>query len=147
LKLVDAEETILIVTARLLDPSHSDRRIAFRLKKEIDARGEGWPYRRALVVSDDAWLGTKLFHAAPTIAIGGPGVNEVSADLVATLPSVWSDGDRVIIQATLEGGVRQATLWGVDRDATSEAVMAFIDRGWLDEFLDRCWRFTGGELA
>jgi hypothetical protein len=35
----------------------------------------------------------------------------------------------------------------MDRVATAEAVGAFIDRGWLDEFLERCWRFRSESLA
>ncbi len=147
MKLVDSEETVVIVVASDLEPGHPDRRSAEGLKDEIDSRGRGWSYRRAVIATDETWFETELFHHAPVIAIGGPGVNGVSARLAGELPSVWTDGDRVVIQATLDDGPRRATLWGTDRHATTEAVDAFIQRGWLDEFLDRCWRFKMGNLA
>ena len=54
---------------------------------------------------------------------------------------------RVIIQADLTSPNRRAALWGMDRAATAAAVDTFIARGWLDEFLDQCWRFRAGSLA
>lgn len=147
MKLIDGEATVVIVTASALDPDHSDRKHADALRQEIDQRGGGYPYRRAVVVTDMSWFQTPLFHSAPTIAVGGPGVNGVAGQFVNVLPSVWTDADRVVIQAELGGGSRRAALWGVDRDATGEAVNAFVNRGWLDEFLDRCWRFRAGVLA
>jgi hypothetical protein len=147
MKLVDSEETVLVVIASALEPGHPDRRSADRLREAIDARGGGSSYRRALVVSDELWFATELFHGAPTIAVGGPGVNAVAGRLAGTLPSVWTDGDRVVIQAGLADGPRQASLWGTDRHATTDAVTTFIEQGWLEEFLERCWRFRGDVLA
>lgn len=147
MKLVDSEETVVIVIGSDLEPGHPDRLGAEALKAEIDSRGRGWSYRRAVVVDDERWFETPMIHAAPTISIGGPGANGVSARMAGELPAVWTDADRVVIQAELSDGPRRATLWGSDRHATREAVDAFIARGWLDEFLDRCWRFRMGNLA
>lgn len=147
MKLIDREETIVVVTAADLEPDHSDRIAAEMLQSEIARRGAGHPYRRAVLVTDIAWFDTAAFHASPTVAIGGPGVNGVSGRFSADLPTVWSDEDRVIIQADLGDGVRRAALWGMDRAATAAAVDAFIARGWLDELLDRCWRFRAGAFA
>jgi hypothetical protein len=147
MKLVDGEETILIVVASALESGHPDRESADRLRTEIDIRGSGFSYRRAVVIGDEAWFATELFHGAPTIAVGGPGVNAVAGRFAAALPSVWTDGEEVVIQAVLDEGPRQASLWGVNREATAAAVEAFINRGWLEEFLERCWRYRGGQLA
>ena len=147
MKLIDREETIVVVTAADLDADASDRKAAGRLQEEIDRRGAGHPYRRAVVVTDDAWFETMQFHGNPTLAVGGPGVNGVSGRFGAELPTVWSDEERVIIQADLSESARRAALWGMDRAATAAAVEAFISRGWLEEFLDRCWRFRAGAFA
>ena len=147
MKLVDGEETILIVIASELDEDHADRRHAQQLKREIDRRGEGHSYRRALIVGDAAWFETPAFMQSPTIAVGGPGVNGVSGRFAAEIPTVWTEADRVVIQAELGGGRRRAALWGMDRAATGEAVETFVARGWLDEFLERCWRFKATTLA
>jgi len=147
MKLIDRDETIVVVTAADLDPDSSDRIAAEMLQGEIGRRGSGHPYRRAVVVTDIAWFETSQFHNSPTVAIGGPGVNGVSGRFGADLPTVWTEEERVVIQADFSEGVRRAALWGVDRAATSAAVDAFISRGWLDEFLDRCWRFRAGAFA
>ena len=147
MKLIDRDETILVVTAADLDADSSDRQAATRLQEEIDRRGAGHPYRRAVVVTDDAWFETMQFHGNPTLAVGGPGVNGVSGRFGAELPTVWSENERVIIQAEMSATSRRATLWGMDRAATAAAVDTFIVRGWLDEFLDQCWRFRAGSFA
>ena len=147
MKLIDNAETVVLVISSELGPTSADRDAAFTLKSAVDDRGAGHPYRRAVIVSDAAWFDTPLLHDSPTIAIGGPGVNGVAGRFGAELPTVWSDQDRVIIQAEFGEGLKRAALWGADAAATSAAVAAFISRGWLDEFLDRCWRFRAGAFA
>jgi hypothetical protein len=147
MKLIDHAETVVIVTAADLESGHPDAVNARRLRDEIDRRGEGWTYRRAVLVSDVDWFETDALDGAPTISIGGPGANAVTGRLAGELRAVWTDADRVIIQARLDGGAPQASLWGMDRHATAEAVEAFMTRGWLDEFLEKCWRFPSGTVA
>lgn len=147
MKLIDHAETVVIVTAANLEPGHPDAVNARRLCDEITRRGEGWTYRRAVLVSDIDWFETDLLDGAPTISIGGPGANAVTGRLAGELKAVWTDADRVIIQARLEGGAPLVALWGMDRHATGEAIEAFTSRGWLDEFLEKCWRFPSGNLA
>lgn len=147
MKLVDGEATVLVVTASMLEPEHNDVLSAELLRSAIDRRGGGHPYRRALVITDQSWFLTPMFRGVPTITIGGPGVNQLAAQFAEALPSVWTDSDRVMIQAEMNEAGRRAALWGSDRFATGEAVDAFINRGWLDEFLDRCWRFRAGVMA
>lgn len=147
MKLIDAAETVVVVIAADLAAGAPDRLAAEQLQQAVDLRGAGHPYRRAVVVSDFAWFETPLFHAAPTITIGGPGVNGVAGRIGGELPTVWSEDDRVIIQAEFRGEARRAALWGMDAAATAAAVEAFVARGWLDEFLDHCWRFRAGAFA
>lgn len=147
MKLIDVAETIVVVISADLDPASADHMAAFALKSAVDGRGAGHPYRRAVIVTDMAWFETPLFHDSPTITIGGPGVNGVAGRFGAELPTVWSDQDRCIIQAEFGEVLKRAALWGANAAATTEAVDAFIARGWLDEFLDRCWRFRAGAFA
>jgi hypothetical protein len=147
MKLIDNAETIVVVISADLSPVSGDRTAAFTLKEAVDNRGAGHPYRRAVIVSDLAWFDTPIFHDSPTISIGGPGVNGVASRFGPDLPTVWSDQDRSVIQAGLGDGPKRAALWGADAAATTAAVDAFIARGWLDEFLDRCWRFRAGAFA
>ncbi len=147
MKLIDVAETIVVVISADLDPSSDDHLAAFALKDAVNGRGAGHPYRRAVIVTDMAWFETPMFHDSPTIAIGGGAVNGVAGRFSAELPTVWSDRDRCVIQAEFGEVTKRAALWGADAAATTAAVEAFIARGWLDEFLDRCWRFRAGAFA
>jgi hypothetical protein len=147
MKLIDNSETVVVVISADLPATAGDRSAALALKAAVDDRGAGHPYRRAVIVSDVAWFDTPLFHESPTISIGGPGVNGVAGRFGAELPTVWSDRDRSVIQAEFGQGPKRAAVWGADAAATAAAVDAFITRGWLDEFLDRCWRFRAGAFV
>jgi hypothetical protein len=144
LKLVDTDETIVLVTGASLTAEERDRPLAYRLKSEIDRRGAGHAYRRAVVVADLWYLENRIFHLNPTIAIGGPGANGVSHELADTLPTVYSREERVFVQADFDGELKRASLWGVDAESTSAAVDVFMTEGYLDDLLSRIWRFRTG---
>ena len=141
MKLLDADETIILVTGSGEAAIERDRPLALWLQAEIDRRGDGQAYRRA-VVTDDVWyLESGVLHQHPTIAIGGPGVNEVTQQFAPSLPTIFNDDERVYVQADFEGEVKRAGLWGADAAATSAAVDAFVVHGYLDDLLKRIWRF------
>jgi len=144
MKLVDTDETIVLVTGTTLAAEERDRPTAYRLKAEIDRRGEGHAYRRAVVVGDAWYVENRVFHLNPTIAIGGPGANAVANEFSPSLPTVFSVAERVFIQADFEADAKQACLWGVDATATAAAVEAFIQQGFLDDLLGRIWKFRSG---
>jgi hypothetical protein len=144
LKLVDTDETIVLVTGSSLTAEERDRPLAYHLKAEIDRRGSGHAYRRAVVVADLWYLQNRIFHLNPTIAIGGPGANEVSQRFAETLPTVYSQEDRIFVQADFEGDMKRASLWGLDASLTAGAVEVFMTQGYLDDLLTRIWRFRTG---
>ena len=144
MKLVDTDETVVLVTGSSLTAEERDRPLAYRLKAEIDRRGSGHAYRRAVVVADLWYLRNRIFHLNPTIAIGGPGANGVSQDFSETLPTVYAQEDRVFVQAEFEGELKRASLWGLDASLTSAAVDVFMSQGYLDDLLSRIWRFRTG---
>ena len=144
MKLVDTDETIILVTGADLHAEDRDRPIAYRLKAEIDRRGAGHAFRRGVVVGDLWYLENRLFHLNPTIAIGGPGVNGLSEQFVGALPPVWTREERAFVQADFSGEVKRAVLWGMDRAATADAVDNFISGGFLDDLLGKIWRFRTG---
>ena len=120
MKLVDVEETIVLVTSA--DADNRDRTAADALKAEIDARGAGHAYRRAVVVTDQWYLDNQTLQHNPTIAIGGPGVNGVSEEFASALPMVYSREEQVFVQADLDSELKRAALWGVNAAATAAAV-------------------------
>ncbi len=144
MKLVDTDETVVLVTGASLTAEERDRPLAYRLKSEIDRRGLGHAYRRAVVVADLWYLENRIFHLNPTIAIGGPGVNGVSHELAEALPTVYSRDERVFVQADFEGELKRGSLWGVDASFTAAAVDVFMTEGYLEDLLSRIWRFRTG---
>jgi hypothetical protein len=139
-KLVDTDETILIVTGNDLPAEMHDRPTAYALKSEIDRLGGGKAYRLAVVVSDQWYGANRIFQICPTIAVGGPGVNAVAAALVEELPDILRRGDRVVIQGAWDGELKRVLLWGMDRVATAQAVQAFLDEGHCAHFLNAVWK-------
>jgi hypothetical protein len=141
MKLLDRDETILLVTGSSEAAGQKDAPLAVWLREEIDRRGSGVPFRRGLMVEDSAYVGTPSFHENPTIAIGGPGSNAVVQHLSDVLPTVWAREDKSFIQMGVEGRGRQVALWGMDADGTRGAVEAFVEEGMLDALLERVWSF------
>jgi len=144
MKLVDTEETVVIVTGSSITSEERDRPLAYRLKSEIDRRGVGHAYRRAVVVADLWYLDNRIFHLNPTVAIGGPGANGVAQEFSAVLPTVHSVDDQVFVQLSFDGELKRAALWGANAEGTAAAVEAFVAGSYLDDLLGRIWRFRSG---
>lgn len=147
MKLVDIEETIVLVTGSSLPAEERDRPLAYQLKAEIDRRGAGHAYRRAVVVADAWYLENRTFHLNPTIAIGGPGVNGVTQEFTAFLPTVYSRDEAVFVQVDFEGELKRAALWGANAASTAAAVEVFTTQGQLDDLLGKVWRFRVGTFV
>ena len=140
MKLIDTDQTVLIVTGSDLPAEMNDRPTAYGLKAEIDRLGEGTAWRGAVVVSDRWYADNRLFHLCATIVIGGPGVNAVAAALVNELPMLVSKEERVFVQGAWDGESKRVSLWGLDRTATAWAVETFARDGYLADFLNHAWK-------
>ena len=140
MKLIDTDETVLIVTGTDIPAEMNDGPTAYQLKAEIDRQGGGRAFRLALVVSDSWYAEHRIFHLCPTVAVGGPGVNRVAAALAPELPVLYQRGESVFVQGSWDGERKRASLWGTDRDATREAVDTFVQGGLCGAFLARIWK-------
>src|SRR6266536_2919807 len=98
MKRVDTEETVVLVTGSSATSEERDRPLAYHLKAEIDRRGAGHAYRRAIVVGDLWYLDNPIFQLNPTLAIGGPGANGVAQEFSAVLPTVYNHEEKVFLQ-------------------------------------------------
>jgi len=147
MKLVDTDETVVIVTGSDLRAEERDRPTAYRLKQEIDQRSDGQAFRRAVVVGDAWFLENGIFQLNPSIAVGGPGVNGLSAQLAQQVPVTWSQDQRAYVQTDFDGDPKRALLWGMDAESTMTAVQAFVVQGFLDDLLRRIWRFRSGVMV
>ena len=144
MKLIDTDETVLIVTGSDIPAEMNDRPTAYKLKAEIDRRGRGVPFRTAVVVSDRWYADNRIFHLCPTIAVGGPGVNAVSAALAEDLPMIAQREERAFVQGSWDGETKRASLWGADRAATALAVEMFVHDGFMSAFMDCVWKPARG---
>lgn len=141
MKLVDRRETVVVVVGG--QAGEKDRAIAMALHDEINTRG-GSLYRRAVVVGDEAYLDRAELARHPTIAIGGPGVNAVAAQLVPLVPTVFSVDEQAFVQADFESQPTRVVLWGMTAASTAQAVELFSTHGVLTALLERIW---GGESS
>lgn len=147
MKLLDPEETVVLVTGTSETARHRDRPLAMWLCREINGRADGPPYRRAVVTGDEDYFASDVLQRHTTIAIGGPGVNAVTSHFFAQLPTLYTTDERVWVQADLDGLQKRAGLWGTDSASTSDAVDAFVVHGFLDQLLERIWRFRGEPIG
>jgi hypothetical protein len=140
----DICSTVLIVVGYGILPEEEDRPCAYDLKREIVSRGLGAESRGAVVVTDMWMVNQEMAELFPAIAVGGPGVNAFAAQIYEELPVAFTRDERVFIQMTdgqMSGGPgKRAALWGMDQEATREAVERFVKDGFLDRFLDTVWK-------
>ena len=145
----DIGSTVLIVVGYGILPEEEDRPGAYDLKREIVSRGLGAESRGAVVVTDMWMVNQEMAELFPAIAVGGPGVNAFAAQIYEELPVAFTRDERVFIQMSggqmpggqMTGGPgKRAALWGMDQEATREAVERFVKDGFLDRFLDTVWK-------
>jgi hypothetical protein len=130
-----------------LDAERACRPLAYTVREHVAAwldleqdDGEA-PGLEPIVCADVWWLNNPDLRACPTIAIGGPEQNALTAYLADKLPSVFSMDGRVLVQMDLDGVDLLATCWGIDRPTTGAAVDRFLEH-YLDRFMEAaCARF------
>lgn len=133
-----AVHRVMLVVGSDLRAESADRPLAYQMVEAI----EGWIERhRDLLrveispeVCTDLWyLHHDDLRRLPTVCLGGPRVNALSAYLARHL--VESDRDaEVLLQIDPEFTDLQACVWGSDRRLTAHGVGVFIDQ-YLDGYL------------
>ena len=141
---IDPDRLIWIVTGVQLKAELGDRPLAYRIEQEIRDRlaalleppeaGEP-PRLTPVVVSDVYYLNNDDAQKGPTISIGGPGMNAVSAMLVDQLPTALAIEDTLVIQMDLDLGDTRCAVWGMNHLDTVRAVETFVAKGYLDAFV------------
>jgi hypothetical protein len=146
------KETIIIVVGTNVVVELLDRPVAEWLRDQIDKQGGAFPYRRAIVISHEAWYAeANALCKNGVIAIGGPTANKLTKefDEWSAPPSQHGEG-KYSLSATkgLTGFFRhndvrfpQVALWGPTGTATREAVQMYVaNPAGLPEFLAMCWK-------
>lgn len=136
----DLRSTVLVVVGHGILAEENDRPLAYELKQAVNARTRGSEGRVAVVVTDVWLVNQELGEFFPAIAVGGPGVNGLTAEVYDDLPVVYTRDQQVFVQMAAEG--KRAALWGMDQAGTREAVDVFVKNGLLERFLDLVWRRT-----
>jgi hypothetical protein len=138
---------VLIVTGAHLAAEVHDRPIAYRLRERLLAalgQGngrsnnasfslDGGPSDRVVVCSDLWYLNRDQLRELPTISIGGPTVNALTAYFGDKLPSAFAVDGVFLVQADWTTQTPVACCWGVDAHGTARAAETFIER-YLDEW-------------
>lgn len=139
---VDVQRLILIVTGVQLNAELGDRPLAYRVKDEMASAiarltppEAGDPPLVPVVVSDVYYLNSEPLQTRPTLSLGGPGVNALSAMLVDKLPTAVAIENVLVIQMDLDMNDARAAVWGMNHLDTVRAVELFVARKYLDLFV------------
>ncbi|MEE9405069.1 MAG: hypothetical protein V3V20_09250 [Algisphaera sp.] len=133
-----ATHRVMVVVGAHLRAEEADRPLAYRLIQAI----EHWIERHRdllevkivpAVCSDLWYLSHDDLRRLPTVCIGGPGVNTLSAYLAQHL--VEEDrGAEVLLQIDPEFTDLQACVWGMNHELTAHGVELFMKQ-YLDGYL------------
>lgn len=139
---LDVKDTVLIVVGAEINAEEKDRPIAYYLKSLIDKheRAKNKPFRKSIVITDLLWLKDKILQICPTVAVGGPGVNALAAQLVDKLPVAFGEENSFFIQMEDTLLNNKISIWGMNQTTTKQGVDAFVSRGLLDKFLESVWK-------
>jgi hypothetical protein len=138
---IEVERLLPIVTGVQLKAELGDRPLAYRIEADIRKRlaellprtDENAPPRLSpIVVSDVFYMNHEELQSRPMIAIGGPGMNMVSANLVDELPTALAIENVLVIQMDVELRDLRCAVWGMDHLSTVRAVETFVVKGYLD---------------
>jgi hypothetical protein len=141
---IEPDRLLPIVTGVQLKAELGDRPLAYRIEQEtrrllLDLLGKPadgeLPRLAPIVLSDVYYLNTEELQKRPTIAVGGPGMNLLSANWVEQLPTAVAIEDTLVIQMDLNMRDRRCTVWGMDHLSTVRAVELFIVKGYLETFV------------
>jgi len=136
---VPVEQMLLIVCGAHLRAERMDRPLAYDLADAISAwfeqrQGQGLAQVEPIVCSDIWYVNDHDLQRRPTISIGGPGVNALSAYYSQHLPAVTMEPDQGAIQIDEEWVDLRVSIWGPDHASTRKAVQRFINKH-LDVYL------------
>jgi hypothetical protein len=134
---MDLDRTLLIVTGAHLEAETHDRPVAYTLRDRMLAglseRGQA---KGQVIVCSDLWyLNNEALRHRPTVSVGAPALNALTAFLGDKLPSVFTVDGVLVVQADLEMLDLVVCCWGRDHASTEAAVKAFGER-YLDQYLD-----------
>ncbi|MHC4306578.1 MAG: hypothetical protein ACYSW2_19180 [Planctomycetota bacterium] len=134
---VDPQHLLMIVVGAHLEAELADRPLGYRLQNDVVRWQQETPEADPLapIVCTDLWyLNARELMLRPTISVGRPEHNAVSAYLANRLPTALVIDRSLQVQLDPEFITLQACVWGVDEPATRSGVDLFVER-YLESFL------------
>ncbi len=134
---VSTDDLLVVVVGAHLRAELADRPLGYRLRESILKWQAGHPEVRPLqpVLCTDLWyLNAEDLMVRPTISVGAPELNAVSAFFANRLPTALVIDDSLQVQLDPEFVTLRACVWGVNEQATASSVDLFETRD-LDPFL------------
>ena len=136
---LNIDQMVLLVVGAHLRAEMTDRPLAYRLRERmlgwLDEQPGGSPCE--IVVCSDLWyLNADELRSRPTISIGAPGVNALTAYLGDKVPSAFAIDGVLCVQLDTDFTDLVAACWGADVGATASAIDAFCER-YLDLFMEK----------
>jgi len=134
---VDPGQLLLIVVGAHLEAELTDRPLGYRVQDDVVRWQRKNPEALPLapMVCTDLWyLNASELMLRPTISVGRPEHNAVSAYFANRLPTALVIDRSLQVQLDPEFVTLQACVWGVDGPATSSGVDLFVQR-YLEPFL------------
>lgn len=136
---LDPANLLLIVVGAHLRAEMADRPLAYRLAERVRAwlekHGHALNVPIVPVVCSDIWyVNDEDLQPRPTISIGGPGVNALSAYFHDKLKTAAAVDDQFMIQLDPEFIDLRACVWGMDHALTVKALDVFVKK-YLDGYM------------
>jgi hypothetical protein len=127
---IDRARVLPIVVGAHLDAERTDRATAYRLRTAmIETLGTLGAGEWEPVVLTDLWhLHSDWLGKRPTVSVGAPVLNALSASLADRIESVFVIDGRLMVQMDLDSSPAVACCWGVGPAETAEAAAVFAER-------------------
>jgi hypothetical protein len=136
---IDPSNLVMIVVGAHLRAEVADRPLAYQLCDDVGnwivEHIDSLPEPPVPVVCSDIWyVNHTSLQSRPTISIGGPGVNALSAYYSDKIDAALVEENRIIIQLDPEFVELRACVWGMDHELTVQALSLFRSQ-YLDGFM------------
>lgn len=136
---IDVANLILVVVGAHLRAEMADRPIAYKLCQQMEQWIKKYSEQMNIslmpVVCSDVWyVNQPSIQQRPTISLGGPGVNALSAYYADKLQSVLVHDDHMVIQLDPEFVDLRASVWGMNHELTVSVVDLFATK-YVDRYL------------
>ena len=136
---IDHSNTLLIVVGAHLRAEVADRPLGYELQQRVnewlEEHQEQMNVSIDVIVCSDIWyLNNEQLQQCPTISIGGPGVNALSAYFAQNLKHDTGQEQQVLIQIDPEYTDLRVCIWGTNHELTVKGLDLF-NRQYLEGYL------------